>query len=94
MDDVADESYVVRRTTDPGEAQSFVADTYLPNKLVLPPGTRDIEMELRALQVGSLTAGRQGLVASRASALRSPPTSASVFPFAGALSLGRAATIP
>ena len=60
MDDVADESYVVRRTTDPGEAQSFVADTYLPNKLVLPPGTRDIEMELRALQVGSLTAGRLG----------------------------------
>jgi AraC-like DNA-binding protein len=52
------ESYVVRRTTDPDEAQSFVADTYLPNKLVLPAGTRDVDMELRALQVGSLTAGR------------------------------------
>jgi AraC-like DNA-binding protein len=60
MDDMADESYVMRRTTDPNEAQSIVADTYLPNKLVLPSGTRDVDMELRALQVGSLTAGRLG----------------------------------
>ena len=57
---MADESYVVRRTTDPHEAQSFVADTYLPNRLVLPAGTRDVDMELRALQVGCLTAGRLG----------------------------------
>jgi AraC-like DNA-binding protein len=57
---MADESYVVRRTTDPNEAQSFVADTYLPNKLVLPSGARDVDMELRALQVGSMTAGRLG----------------------------------
>jgi AraC-binding-like domain len=60
MDHMADESYVVRRTTDPEEAQSFVAETYLPNKLVLPSGTREVDMELRALRVGSLTAGRLG----------------------------------
>jgi AraC-like DNA-binding protein len=57
---MADESHVVRRTTDPNEAQSFVAETYLPNKLVLPSGTKHVDMELRALQVGSLTAGRLG----------------------------------
>lgn len=50
----------MRRTTDPDEAQSFVAETYLPNKLVLPSGTRQVDMELRALRVGSLTAGRLG----------------------------------
>jgi AraC-like DNA-binding protein len=60
MDHIADASYVVRRTTDPGEAQFFVAQTYLPNKLVLPSGISDVDMELRALQVGSVTAGRLG----------------------------------
>jgi AraC-like DNA-binding protein len=60
VEHMAEESYVVRRTTDPNEAQSFVADTYLPNKLVLPSGTRHVDMELRALQVGALTAGRLG----------------------------------
>jgi len=54
------ETYVVRRTTDPEEAQSFVTDAYLPNRLVLPPGTRSVDMELRTLQVGLLTAGHLG----------------------------------
>jgi AraC-like DNA-binding protein len=67
------ESYVVRRTTDPDEAQSFVADTYLPNRLVLPSGTRDVDMELMALQVGSLTAGRLGF--GRLSSVSTDPSS-------------------
>jgi AraC-like DNA-binding protein len=53
----ADDSYLVQRTTDPDEAQAIVAHTYLPNRLVLRPGTKDVDLELRALRVGSMTAG-------------------------------------
>jgi AraC-like DNA-binding protein len=53
-----DGSYLVQRTTDPEEAQSLVAQTYLPNRLTVLSGVRDLDMELRALRLGSLTAGR------------------------------------
>jgi AraC-like DNA-binding protein len=50
-------SYLVRRTHDPGEAESFIAQAFLPVRLELPPLTFGVDMELKVLRVGSLTAG-------------------------------------
>jgi len=52
-----DANYLVRRTHDLGEAEFFIAQTYLPAKLELPPRTYDVDMELKVLRVGSFTAG-------------------------------------
>jgi AraC-like DNA-binding protein len=54
---INDANYLVRRTNDPDEAELFIAQTYLPIRLELPPRAVDVDMELKALRVGSLTAG-------------------------------------
>jgi AraC-like DNA-binding protein len=54
---ISDADYIVRRTADPGEAEFYIAQTYLPIRIELPPRVTDVDMELRALRVGSLTAG-------------------------------------
>jgi AraC-like DNA-binding protein len=48
------------RATDRAEAESAVADLYLPNRLVLPRGEPQLDMTLVALRLGSLTVGRLG----------------------------------
>jgi AraC-like DNA-binding protein len=48
------------RATDQSEAESAVADSYLPNRLVLPRGAAQLDMTLVALRLGSLTVGRLG----------------------------------
>jgi AraC-like DNA-binding protein len=48
------------RATDRTEAESAVADSYLPNRLVLPRGAAQLDMTLVALRLGSLTVGRLG----------------------------------
>jgi AraC-like DNA-binding protein len=48
------------RATDRAEAESAVADSYLPNRLVLPRGAAQLDMTLVALRLGSLTVGRLG----------------------------------
>jgi AraC-like DNA-binding protein len=52
-----DANHFVRRTADPSEAESLIAQTYLPIRIELLARTVDVDMELRALRVGSLTAG-------------------------------------
>ena len=50
-------SSFVQRTADPSEAELFIAQTYLPIKIELPAGAGGLDLELRALRFGSLTAG-------------------------------------
>jgi AraC-like DNA-binding protein len=50
--------HTVLRTSDPGEAERFVADAYLPNTLDLTSSSATLRMELAALSLGSMTAGR------------------------------------
>jgi AraC-like DNA-binding protein len=51
------ETYTHERTTDLDEAEGIVARHYLPNRLHVA-GSASLEMELRSLRIGSLTAGR------------------------------------
>jgi AraC-like DNA-binding protein len=55
---VADTSHTVLRTSDPAEAEQFVADTYLPNKINLKSSPTAFRMELSALKLGRMTVGR------------------------------------
>jgi AraC-like DNA-binding protein len=47
-----------RRARDPGEATAIVSDIYLPNRLVLPRGVSEVDMELRGYELGAVTVGR------------------------------------
>lgn len=47
-----------RRARDPGEAAAIVSDIYLPNRLVLPRGLAEVDMELTGYELGAVTVGR------------------------------------
>jgi hypothetical protein len=47
-----------RRARDPGEATAIVSGIYLPNRLVLPRGVSEVDMELRGYELGAVTVGR------------------------------------
>lgn len=49
---------VRRRATDRDEAERVVADLYLPNKLDLSRGSGPLGLQVTALRMGALTAGR------------------------------------
>ena len=49
---------VIRRTTDPSEAETLVTELYLPNWLRLPRRANSLNLELVPGRFGALTAGR------------------------------------
>jgi AraC-like DNA-binding protein len=51
---------VVARASDRDDAESTVADLYLPNRLLLPPSASQLDMTLAALRIDDLTIGRLG----------------------------------
>jgi AraC-like DNA-binding protein len=51
------EGYFRERTTDPGEAEDIISRHYLGNHLHFPR-TRSLEMDLAAVRIGGVTAGR------------------------------------
>ena len=59
MEHMADRVVRGAASTDPNEAQSFVADS-ITEQAVLPSGTTISRWKLRALRVGSMTAGHLG----------------------------------
>jgi AraC-like DNA-binding protein len=50
--------YTRRRTSDPDEAEQVISELYLPSRLDLSRGSAPLAMEVAALQLGALTAGR------------------------------------
>ena len=50
--------YTRRTTDDRDEAEQFITELYLPNRLDLSPGSAPLEMDLSGLRLGALTAGR------------------------------------
>lgn len=47
-----------RATVDADEAETIIADLYLPNRLELPAGPDPLDMDVTGLQLGGLTASR------------------------------------
>jgi hypothetical protein len=50
--------YTRRKTDDRDEAESFVTELFLPNRLELSGGSPRLGMEVAGLRLGALTAGR------------------------------------
>jgi long-subunit fatty acid transport protein len=46
------------RASVPAEAETLVADVYLPHRLDLPRGVRTVDLELLVSRIGSLTVGQ------------------------------------
>lgn len=51
---------IVAQAADASGAEEAVTDLYLPHRLHLPPATEPLDMQLRAITVGSVTVGRLG----------------------------------